>query len=348
MQNPNTGLTVLQLNCHLKTQVNSEVDKWMSKQTTAIALLQEPGQNKGKIKNFSKDKTIMTGTENAEKCRTCIVASPDLKIFKLSQFSNKDHTTVILKNAITNDKFVFSSVYMPYDSPTTPPDELMKNLVEHCQTCNLKLIIGSDTNCHNEIWGSSDNNSRGDDLLEYIVSTNLHICNTGNSPTFINVIRQEVLDVTLVSQNAIEHIAFWEVLNKDMLSDHRAISFEVNFEIEFVESTYRNVRTTDWDKFRLKLRDELGDVNENEGINEQTESLNKAIKIAYNENCREKKRKKGGKPDWWDKELTELKNDYRQKRKEYMRDKTEEKRIERNQADEKYKKKLDGKITVTQ
>ena len=168
----------------------------------------------------------------------------------------------------------------------------MKNLVEHCQINNLKLIIGSDTNCHNEMWGSLDNNSRGDDLLEYIVSTNLHICNIGNSPTFINVIRQEVLDVTLVSQNAIEHIALWEVLNRDMLSDHRAISFDVNFETDFEESTYRNVRTTNWDIFRLKLREELGNLDENENINEQTERLNKAIKTAYHESCREKRRKK--------------------------------------------------------
>ena len=51
MQNPNkTGLTVLQFNCHLKTQVNNEVDKWMSSKTSAIALLQEPRQNKGTLK----------------------------------------------------------------------------------------------------------------------------------------------------------------------------------------------------------------------------------------------------------------------------------------------------------
>ena len=303
-----TSLTVLQLNCQKKAAVNNEVDKFINDGRADIILLQEPAQIKGKIKNISRDNNIFVGTENDEKVRTCIITSPGLKAFKLNQFSNRDQTTIILQTGIINERIVFSSIYMPHDSQNSPPEQITKDLINHCLRNNLKLVICTDCNSHNEIWGSSDNNRRGEDLLDYIVTTELEICNLGNTPTFVNAIRGEVLDITLASQNVFENILNWKVLNTDMMSDHRPITFNVNIETTQDESKYRNVRTTNWDKFRSQLREELIGIDDNAGLNEQTDKLNTAINRAYIGSCREKNRKRRQKPDWWTNELTELKS----------------------------------------
>ena len=62
----------------------------------------------------------------------------------------------------------------------------------------IPTIIGTDSNAHHIILGFSDINSRGEDLLAYCVSADLHFCNLGNKPTFRTKTREEVLDLTVV------------------------------------------------------------------------------------------------------------------------------------------------------
>ena len=48
----------------------------------------------------------------------------------------------------------------------------------------IPTVVETDANAHHAIWGSSDINPRGEDLLAYCVSTDLNFCNVGNNPTF--------------------------------------------------------------------------------------------------------------------------------------------------------------------
>ena len=187
MQNIHTGLAVLQFNCHRSAIVNNEADRWMNQQDRCIALLQEPGYEKGKIRNFNSKNSIIVGDESSARNRACIVTSPNLKVFKLNQFCNRDQTTVTLSSNVSHETIVFSSVYMPYDPAKSPPEQITKDLVHHCERKGLNLIIGTDCNSHNEVWGSTDSNPRGEDLLEFIFSTSLQICNIGTESTFIDV-----------------------------------------------------------------------------------------------------------------------------------------------------------------
>ena len=56
----------------------------------------------------------------------------------------------------------------------------------------------------------------------------MEVCNIGNQPTFVVANRSEVLDITLVSIDLFSRIREWKVLDKDMLSDHRPINFELS------------------------------------------------------------------------------------------------------------------------
>ena len=89
---------------------------------------------------------------------------------------------------------------MPYDSSKPPPAAIRRRLGSHCASKGRGLIPGTDTNSHNTVWGSVlYTNSRGDSLLYYIMSTNLTVCNKGIKGTFVNVAREQVLDLTLTT-----------------------------------------------------------------------------------------------------------------------------------------------------
>ena len=96
---------------------------------------------------------------------------------------------------------------------------------------NLRLIMGIDTNAHNCVWGSKDNNKRGNRLLDIINSENLHIENSGNKPTFENKRCNSVIDITLTNDLMNKDIKNWKVIN-NTLSDHNMIVTEVELKID--------------------------------------------------------------------------------------------------------------------
>ena len=60
----------------------------------------------------------------------------------------------------------------------------------------ISTVVETNANAHHAIWGSSDINPRGEDLLAYCVSTDLNFCNVGNNPTSRTKTREEVQDLT--------------------------------------------------------------------------------------------------------------------------------------------------------
>ena len=79
------------------------------------------------------------------------------------------------------DSFIFVSAYMPMEEPAPP--EILKELLSFSDRDNIPTVIGTDSNAHHTVWGSSNVNSRGMDLLTYCASANLYFCNVGNKPT---------------------------------------------------------------------------------------------------------------------------------------------------------------------
>ena len=346
MQNQIGALEVLQFNAHKRGLCNIEVNEWMMNRDNSMALLQEPGQHSGRILNIdSRHIRTITGIDNANSSlgnrpRACILVKKKINTLRLSQFSDADQVAVLTKD-LNGRNIVFASIYMPFDNRQPPPSQLTKDLIDFCEQQYWSLIIGSDANSHNVIWGSSDDNARGEHLLEYIISTNLEICNVGNSPTFIVANRQEIIDITLASINILDHIVNWQVID-DMKSDHRPITFEVMGEYVQNLDSFRNVRKTRWDRYKKELGSQLENIDLNsENLDELTGPMNEAIKIAFHQNCKEKKNKGGkGKPEWWNENLTRLKRDAWKARRKYIREHTEENRIGKNRAEHSYKNEL--------
>ena len=75
-------------------------------------------------------------------------------------------------------------------------------------------IVGTDANAHHTVWGSSDINPRGENLLGYCVNADLNFCDVGSKPTFRTKAREEVLDLTLENRCAWDPVVGWHVSNR--------------------------------------------------------------------------------------------------------------------------------------
>ena len=81
------------------------------------------------------------------------------------------------------------------------PPVILKELLSFSDRDKIPIVIGTDANAHHTVWGFSNVNTRGMDLLMFCASANLHICNVGSKPTF-RTRKREVLDLTLINRNA--------------------------------------------------------------------------------------------------------------------------------------------------
>jgi hypothetical protein len=93
--------------------------------------------------------------------------------------------------------------------------------VRYCEKENLHLVVGCDSKAHHTVWGSTNCNSRGEALVEFLNTTNLEILNRGNESTFSSGCRSEVIDNTLWPLRLLDCIIGWEVSSEPSMSDHR-------------------------------------------------------------------------------------------------------------------------------
>ena len=134
-------------------------------------------------------------------------------------FSNEDIVAVKVYNVCQRgNSFVFVSAYMAAEEPDPP--NLLRDLLVFRENEQIPTIVGTDANAHHTIWGFSDINPRGEDLLAYCASADLNFCNVGNKPTFRTETREEVLDLTLVNSCAWDRVVGWHVSNVLSFSDH--------------------------------------------------------------------------------------------------------------------------------
>ena len=135
----------------------------------------------------------------------------------------------------------------------------MKNLLVFTENEQIPTIVGTDANAHHTIWGSSDINPRGEDLLAYCASANLNFCNVGNKPTFRTKTRKEILNLTLVNRCTWNRVVGWHVSNVPSFSDHMYIRFQVKSRFQKQAKMFRNVRRTCWNKYVNELEQKLSE-----------------------------------------------------------------------------------------
>jgi len=100
------------------------------------------------------------------------------------QLSSGD-ITIVQRINLPEDQYrdvLIRSVYMSYDSKDLSLPEVIKKLVTYAERRGLELL-GCDTNSHHIGWGSTNINSKGKNLYDFIMSTGLIILNRGTEPS---------------------------------------------------------------------------------------------------------------------------------------------------------------------
>jgi hypothetical protein len=119
----------------------------------------------------------------------------------------------------------------PYDSEDPPPSKEFEDLVRYCEKGNVYLVVGCYYNAHHSAWGSTNCNSRGEALVEFLNTTTSEILNGGNERTLRSRGRLEVIDITLGSLRLLDSVIGWEVSSEPSLSDHRHILYTLQCSI---------------------------------------------------------------------------------------------------------------------
>jgi hypothetical protein len=221
-----------------------------------VALIQEPWYREGCVSGLSIPGYTLYSGGGKERPRACILIRT-MDIWMLPRFSCRDLVAVLVKynEEGVERRLVVCSAYLPYYSEDPPPSKELKELVRYCENEGIQLLVGCDSNAHHTACGSTNCNGRGEDLIEFLNSTNLEIFNRGNEPTFCTSVRQEVIDITLGSHGLLDSIMDWEVSLEPSLSDHEHILFTLWGSVPVLLT--RNPRGTNWGSFREDLRERL-------------------------------------------------------------------------------------------
>ncbi|XP_024870394.1 uncharacterized protein LOC112453719 [Temnothorax curvispinosus] len=249
------GLRVVQINLNHCEAATEDLMLLMTEENVDVALVQEPWLAKDRVRGLRTKEYILLHSQTAGKKRTCIVAKRSLKLTLLTQYSTNDLTVATCESQ-GNTKLLLASAYMPYDEAELPP-EAVQNLVLEARKQGRQLVIGCDANGHHIQWGSKGINERGKSIMDFILTNNLTICNRGNIPTFVNKVREEVIDLTLTTGDEGLIVEDWRVSLKRSFSDHRRILFSINRAVP-IRKPFRNPKRTNWEMFS-KLVEEYVD-----------------------------------------------------------------------------------------
>lgn len=309
-------IKVLQINLHHCIEASASLLVHIIKNNIDIVLIQEPWVNQGKICGLEHGSYNLYYSSNNNKFRTCILCRRDIGILLIAQYSCCDQTVVRIETQ--NGPMLLTSAYFPHDEVGTPPPKVVCDLIEYSTTRKMFTLIGCDANSHHTFWGSTDTNSRGESLLDFIIENNLAILNKGSEPTFETRNRKEVLDITLCTRSKNIQISDWKVVKEISFSDHKYIEFKINIG-QIRPSVFRNPKRANWDKF-VEIVGMSNNIENHKKIQSQLDielainSIVTAFSCAFKQTCpisRNGNKKKN--PPWWNSDLKKIRKEVRTK-----------------------------------
>ena len=306
-----TQLKIAQANIQHAKAASAVIARMFVKQQLGIALIQEPWHHKNQIKGLSIQNAKVIWDSTLEQPRACLIIKNDINYICLSEHISKDLVAVRceLNHQSKPLDLVIASAYLAGDRESPTPEVV--RLVQYCKVRKIPLLIGCDANAHNEVWGSTNNNRRGDSLLEFIVGQNLSLLNIGNTPTFVTKKCKEVLDITFSSPMIENLTQNWQVSSEPSMSDHRIIRFDLGITPK-IQIPRRNPRKTNWDKYINLLEENLTSTKDKHAastpadLEQRVLELNNSITNAFENSCPQSLPNTKKEVPWWNQNLSQL------------------------------------------
>jgi ribonuclease HI len=198
------------------------------------------------------------------------------------EYSGRDIVTVVWnQQAFSHSQIYVTSLYC--DITANMISEEFKQLVAHCTSKNLPLIVMADSNAHSTTWGSPSTNPRGAEFENFMIDYSLNTLNTGSVPTFDCNRGKTIIDISVITPEVEEFVLSWRVRPEHMCSDHKCVEIVLDLHPAFVFS--RNYKKMDWDLFRQTCTQHLSQQTcparwNLDDIEGQLDRLYKAISLA--------------------------------------------------------------------
>lgn len=185
------NLKCIQINLHHAKAASDVLSRKFINSGIHIGFIQEPWAYKGGIQGLPTTSCKLVYSKKHESPRAALLLNKSINYLPIPEFISRDLVAAAVEVPTTGGKqeVIFASAYFPGESDDPPPRDVQR-LIQHCKRNNKHIIMGCDANAHHVVWGSTDTNTRGEYLLEYLSTNNIDILNEGNKPTFVNVLRQ--------------------------------------------------------------------------------------------------------------------------------------------------------------
>ncbi|XP_052758288.1 uncharacterized protein LOC128202344 [Galleria mellonella] len=238
------------------------------------ALICEPYTGSRNFMGNPYDHHIFQYPSNS-RVKACIVIKKGLiSAIGLAEHSSANVCTIQVNTA--GKKLFLSCVYLEprygnqADKHTTMtgPQALLKLEAFIRTTADAMHLICGDFNGWHTAWGSASVNSRGNEIMDFIIANDLIICNQGSEPTFTTTthgqLRESIIDLTLATAGASPRIRNWQV-NREICpsSDHHAVEFVYTIRgrelrCNQTTTTYRfNTNNIEWNNLKAPFMDHL-------------------------------------------------------------------------------------------
>ena len=316
------NLRFFQLNAHHSKGGSASIQKILSdRDAPTVAFIQEPWHYKNEIRGLRTPGYTTYSISNSDTSvapRAALVCSKDINAVFMPQLSCRDISvvkTVLTLNKGRKVNVLLCSAYLAGDEAL--PVREFHNISAYCRDYGTELICGMDANAHNTVWGSTDTNSRGEELLDLFLEQGWEVLNHGEDPTFITVNRSEVLDLSVCSSGLSTHLSGWHVSDTEVLSDHRLIAFDLG--CTFISKVQtRDPRRTDWNAYTTRLQSGLPNLqypNTHQEIERYEQDISKAIIMAFEASCPSKTVCRKRTCPWWNSQTKTSLQYYKQKSK---------------------------------
>ena len=171
-----------------------------------------------------------------------------------------------------------------------PGNHVSPTILDRCHSLTGRTLITGDFNCKHVAWGSTRNDPQGVALLQMLNDRRLVILNDGTRTRCDPISgNDQALDLCITNSIMAQNFRGWYV-DGDIGSDHYPL--RTTFQLGSAPSsatTYRNIKDTDWEKFKNYLTplNTLPLTNALE-VDNAVAALTQDIRQAFLESCPEK------------------------------------------------------------
>nr|XP_014278242.1 uncharacterized protein LOC106682094 [Halyomorpha halys] len=296
-----------------------------------ILAIQEPYCRKNVVTGFGTTSRVVSLGSGERRPRAAIVVNnPALVVMELKQFTTADQAACYVRWGRV--AFALVSAYMPPRQANVNIN-VEDNIVAVETVAKYKsVIVCSDTNSWNTVWGSVRTDARGRMVEECVVRCQLVIMNEPSGPTFVGARGQSWIDVALATAPIAKRVVDW-TQRLDTISDHRVIAFSVVEEEGGAPEVEKGfvTRSAKWRAFSSELEAILADrewemtpIDEEPEIGRRVAMLTGASEAASI--TLQRRRARVRPVPWWTPALTQLKKEYYRARRRYQECRNDERK----------------------